>query len=76
MSSRRDPMQEAIADPLPRLREQLATEFGAVVPGEKIEQAAQQALGEFEDARVREFVSVLAWRRARARLRQATSATR
>jgi hypothetical protein len=55
---------------LPRPREQLTSEYRVVVNRKKIERAAQQTLGEFEDARVREFMSVLACRRARSRLRQ------
>jgi hypothetical protein len=56
------------ADPLPGLRKQLAEEYGASVPPEKIEQIARQSLGELRDARIKEFVSVFAWRRARGRL--------
>jgi hypothetical protein len=57
-------------DPLPRLCEQLADEYGAIVPREAIDRAAAEALHELRGARVREFVAVLAWRRARARLRR------
>jgi hypothetical protein len=54
--------------PLPGLREQLASEYGATVPQERIDRVAQQALEEPGEVRIREFVPVLAWRRARARL--------
>lgn len=72
MSPQRNPTGEAIRDPLPGLREQLTSEYGGVVPREKIDQVAEQALDELEGARIREFVAVFAWRRARARLRQAS----
>lgn len=61
---------DAFADPLPGLRTQLANEYGATVPLEAIEQAAAEALDDLEGARIREFVPVFAWRRARARLRR------
>jgi hypothetical protein len=56
-------------DPLPGLRQQLTEEYGDTVPRERIDEVAQQALGEFGSARVRDFVPVLAWRRARHQLR-------
>jgi len=61
-----------VADPMPRLCEQLASEYGAIVSREAIDRAAAQALDELRGARVREFVPVFAWRRARARLRRDT----
>jgi hypothetical protein len=54
---------------LPMLEERLASEFGRV-PRERINQVVEQAFGDFEDARIRQFVPILAWRTARARLRQ------
>lgn len=63
---------ETIADPLPRLREQLASEYGAIVPREMIDRAAEEALEELHEARIREFVPVFAWRRARERLGSAS----
>jgi hypothetical protein len=60
------------ADPLPGIRKQLAEEFGASVPLETIERIARQSLGELQDARIKEFVAVFAWRRARGRLGRAS----
>jgi hypothetical protein len=60
---------ETIADPLPGLQEQLASEYGEIVPREMIDRAAEEALEELHEARIREFVPVFAWRRARDRLR-------
>jgi Protein of unknown function (DUF3562)/Protein-tyrosine-phosphatase-like, N-terminal domain len=59
-----------LADPLPGLRKQLAEEYGEAVPAETIEQVAEQTLDELQGARIREFVPVFAWRRARQRLRR------
>jgi Protein of unknown function (DUF3562) len=71
LSSRQVP-EEAIRDLLPRLRQQLASEYGTLVSADSIDRAAEDALGELEGARIRDFVPLLAWRRARARLRQAS----
>ena len=60
--------QGGIQNPLFGLREQLVAEFGQVVRHETIDQVAEEAFADFEDARIREFVSLLAWRRARAHL--------
>jgi len=68
---RSSPLEEAIRDPLPGLRKQLADEYEGL-PDEEIDQAAQQALDELAEAKVREFVPVIAWRRARERLRRAS----
>ena len=57
-------------DPLPALRQQLAKEFEGIVPRDRIDQAAEQAIGDFKEAPVRAFVPILAWRRARALLRR------
>jgi hypothetical protein len=57
-------------DPLPALRQQLAKEFEGVVPEDRIDQAAEQAIGDFKGAPVRAFVPILAWRRAREHLRR------
>ena len=73
MRQGRNLMDESIRDPMPRLCGKLVDEYGEVVSRETIAETAEQALGEFEEARVREFVPVFAWRRARARLRQALS---
>jgi hypothetical protein len=63
-----DPIQKPAADLLPRLRSQLEEEYGRSVPSDTIAQVAEQPLKEFQGAKVREFVSVFAWRRARQRL--------
>ena len=57
-------------DPLPGLRKQLVEEYGTGVPEETIVRVAEQSLKEFQGARIREFVQVFAWRRARQRLRR------
>lgn len=62
--SRREPLQE--------LQEWLVREFAGTVPRPRIEAAANDAFREFEDARIRAFVPVLAWRRARDLLRRAS----
>jgi hypothetical protein len=67
-----DPIQKPPADLLPRLRNQLEEEYGGSVPSDTIEQIAKQTLREFQGVRVREFVPVFAWRRARQRLRLRT----
>jgi hypothetical protein len=72
MSPRHNPIEETIHDPLPRLREQLAGEYEGMVPPETIDQVAERALEEFEGARIRDFVPVFAWRRARELLRRAS----
>jgi hypothetical protein len=46
----------------------LHNEFGARLDGETIRRVADQELTAFADARIRKFVSILALRRARARL--------
>jgi hypothetical protein len=56
-------------DPLPELRERLANEYGGSVPEETIDLAAREALADLSGARVRAFVPVFAWRRARRALR-------
>ena len=71
MSPRGDPRQEPIKNSFPGLKKQLEEEHRGL-PESKIDEVARQALGEFEGARVREFVPVLAWRRARKQLRKAT----
>ena len=64
--------QPAVADPLSGLRKQLIDAYGDQLPTEAIDRIAEESLVEFRDARVREFVPVLAWRRARQRLRRTT----
>ena len=65
-----DPIKQPAADLLPRLRNQLEEEYGGSVPSDRIEQVAVQTLREFQGVRVREFVPVFAWRRARQLLRR------
>ena len=62
-------MDKLIKDPLPGLCQRLAHEFDGAVPREEIDQAAEEALKELDDARIREFVPIFAWRNARASLR-------
>lgn len=59
-------------DQLAGLRERLIEEYGARVPADAIDRAARQSLGEFEHARIKDFVGVFAWRRARRRLADGT----
>jgi hypothetical protein len=54
-------------DPLARVRGQLEAEYGGMVPRERIDRAAKQEA--LSDARIRDFVPLLAWRQARAQLR-------
>jgi hypothetical protein len=72
MSTDQDVGSQSFADPLPGLRRRLAEEYGEDFTTETIERVAEQSLGEFQGARVREFVSVFAWRRARERLPRAS----
>ena len=71
MSPRGDPRQEPIINPFPGLKKQLEEEYPGL-PESKIDEVARQALGEFKGVRVREFVPILAWRRARKQLRKAS----
>jgi hypothetical protein len=68
---RPSPLEEALKDPLPGVKKQLAQEY-EYLPDEAIDEAAKQAVDELAEARVREFVPVIAWRRARKRLRRAS----
>jgi hypothetical protein len=72
MAPRHTLAEEALRDPLPGLRSQLVNEFGSKVPPEQIERMAEQALHQFDSARIREFVPVFAWRRARQLVRDAS----
>ncbi|MGZ8625189.1 MAG: three-helix bundle dimerization domain-containing protein [Actinomycetota bacterium] len=67
MSPRHTPSD--VVDPLPNLRQRLTGEYGGSVGPEEIDRAAEQALAELSGARIREFVPLFAWRRARACLR-------
>jgi hypothetical protein len=57
-------------DPFPGLRDRLAREYGELVPDDEIDLVAREVLDDLSAARIREFVPVFAWRRARARLRR------
>jgi Protein of unknown function (DUF3562) len=68
MGPKRTLVDGPIQDPLPKLREKLSQEFGSI-PNDTIEFVARQALLEFDAARIRDYVPVFAWRRARQALR-------
>jgi hypothetical protein len=68
---RRSPLEESLKDPLPGVKKQLAEEYEDL-PDWQIDEVAKQALDDLAEARVRDFVPLLAWRRARERLRQAS----
>jgi hypothetical protein len=70
---RRDAGHGIKREPLHELQEHLAREFVGVVPREAIDEAAKSAFEEFEGARIRAFVPVLAWRRAHGLLRASRS---
>jgi hypothetical protein len=70
MSTSRSASAHSVADPLPGLRKQLANEYGDAIPAETLDRVAEQSLGAFQGARVREFVPVFAWRLARQPLSQ------
>jgi hypothetical protein len=65
-----DPLPKPVAHLLLRLRNQLEEEYGGSVPPDMIDRVAEQSLRDFQEARVREFVPVFAWRRARQRLQR------
>ena len=62
-------VEESVRDPLPGLKEQLEDEFGDSVPKERIDEVAEEVFHQFDAARIREFVPVFAWRRARQLVR-------
>jgi hypothetical protein len=66
-----DPKQEPIKDPLPGLKKQLEKEYEHIAD-ERIDQVAKHSVERFSRARVKEFVSVLAWRHTRMHLRRAS----
>jgi hypothetical protein len=70
VSTERDLSGQSVTNPLAGLRRRLAEEYGDDVTPETIDRVAEQSLGELQGARVREFVPVFAWRRARQRLRR------
>jgi hypothetical protein len=54
-------------DPVDVLRRELVAEFGGQLSDDTIEMLAAQEVAVFDDASVRDFVVLLAGRRARAR---------
>jgi hypothetical protein len=56
-------------DPIATVEHDLAVEFGGRLPEATLHAMAEEAVSELSDARVRDFVPVLAWRRARSRAR-------
>jgi hypothetical protein len=65
------PFEEPLRDPLPGVKKQLWDEYEDL-PEELIEGVAKQALDELASVRVKEFVPIIAWRRARKELRRAS----
>ena len=64
------PLEESIRDPLPGLKKQLTEEFQEQ-PEDVIDFAARHSLARYKDVKVREFISIFAWRHARTHLRGA-----
>jgi hypothetical protein len=60
MPERNNPREQAIRDPLPGLRKQLAKEYRDQ-PDDRIDEAAKHAVERLGGAKVREFVPILAW---------------
>jgi hypothetical protein len=56
-------------DPAESVHRDLIREFGGSIPHALLRTWAHEAVEELRDARVREFVDVFAWRRARERAR-------
>jgi hypothetical protein len=54
-------------DPIETVEHDLAAEFGDRLTPDMLHTMAEEAVSELSDARVHEFVPVLAWRRARTR---------
>lgn len=69
MAGQRNAEGRTEADGLHTLRKQLEEEYGGRIPAEEIDDIARQALAEFRDVRISDYVPVLAWKRARGRLR-------
>ena len=66
-ADRPSPFEEPLRDPLPGVKKQLSEE-----PEEQIEEVAKRALDDLSSVRVKEFIPILAWRRAREELRRAS----
>jgi hypothetical protein len=58
-------------DPVETVEHDLMVEFGDRLTPDVLHTMAEEAVSELSDARVHEFVPVLAWRRARSRARVA-----
>jgi hypothetical protein len=58
-------------DPITVVERDLSVEFGDRIPGATLHAMAEEAVSELADARVPDFVPILAWRRARSRARVA-----
>lgn len=61
------PVEMGVRDPVQVVTHDLLAEFDETLSHETISTLALEEVRAFEDAEVREFVSVLAWRRARKR---------
>jgi uncharacterized membrane protein YcjF (UPF0283 family) len=60
-------MEMSARDPVQVVTHDLQAEFDDTLSHETIAMLASEEVQAFEDAEVREFVSILAWRRARRR---------
>lgn len=56
-------------DPIAVVEHDLSVEFGNRLPGDTLHAIAEEAVSELAGARVRDYVPILAWRRARSRAR-------
>ena len=61
-------------DPVGCVHRDLKREFGGSIPDTLLRSWAHEAVAEYRGARVREFVDVLAWRRARGWARASLAA--
>ena len=69
--NRPSPFEEPLRNPLRGVKQQLREEYEEL-PEERIDEVAKHALDDFSSARVKEFIPILAWRRAREELRKAS----
>jgi hypothetical protein len=63
------PVERGVRDPVQVVTHDLLAEFDRTLTHETISTLAAEEVRAFQDAEVREFVSILAWRRARRRAR-------
>ncbi len=61
------PVEMGVRDPVQVVTNDLLAEFSGTLSHETISSLALEEVRAFEDAGVREFVPILAWRRARRR---------